>query len=353
MLTVCYFGIYNPSFSRNRVYLKGLRMAGVHIVECCDAAPGLRKFWNLFWKHRTLKKSYDVMVVGYPGHLSVIFARLITRKPIVLDASCSFYESEILSRDAFRMLPGRRMWAHLLDWWANKSANLILVESEAQREYYVQTLKVRATRCVCLYTGVDEEEFTYDPTVPKRPRFTAIFRGRITPEAGVPVVVEAARLLADKDVDIIIVGFGFGQAAQEFAHSIQNPPPNLTVISKHLPLSELLALMQSCHVGLGQFGVHPRLSRTIPHKVYESFALHLPIVTAQTAPIQELLVGGVSALLIVPGNPRALADALLSLQKDVQLRERLASAGRELFERQLQPRVLGRKLAAILTDTIT
>lgn len=353
MLTVCYFGIYNPDFSRNRVYLKGLRLAGVRIVECRDTTPGVRKFWNLFWKHRALRDTYDVMVVGYPGHLSVLWARLLTRKPIVLDALCSFYESEILSRDAFRSVPGRKFFARLLDFLANRSADLILVESEAQRQYYVRALHIPAHRCVSLYTSVDDEEFAYDPRTPKRDTFTAIFRGRITLEAGITTVVEAARLLADKGVNIVIVGFGFGAAAEEFARVTANPPVNLSIVNRHLPLGELLTLMQSCHISLGQFGLHPRLSRTIPHKIYESLALCLPIVTARTAPIQELLTDQKDGVLVEVGDPHSLAKALLRLRDDVQLRERLASAGMKLFQVELQPAVLGRKLTAVLTDIVT
>ncbi len=33
-MTVLYFGIYNPNYSRNRVLIKGLRENSIEVLEC-------------------------------------------------------------------------------------------------------------------------------------------------------------------------------------------------------------------------------------------------------------------------------------------------------------------------------
>ena len=82
-MTVCYFGISSPDFSRNRIYRDALRSKGVRIVDCFDETPGWRKFLHLYRKHRILKGTYDVLIVAYPGHAIVWFARLIATAPVV------------------------------------------------------------------------------------------------------------------------------------------------------------------------------------------------------------------------------------------------------------------------------
>ena len=51
-----------PRWARDLVYLKGLKQQGAEIIECYDAAPGWRKYFNLLNKHRQLKNDYDLLI---------------------------------------------------------------------------------------------------------------------------------------------------------------------------------------------------------------------------------------------------------------------------------------------------
>src|SRR3989344_6336412 len=97
-MRILYFGSYDPNYARNRVLIDGLRQNNVEVIECRDDSPGIRKFINLFKKHRQLKNQYDVMVVGFLGQQIVPFAKLITRKPIIFDSFLSLYDSNVFDR---------------------------------------------------------------------------------------------------------------------------------------------------------------------------------------------------------------------------------------------------------------
>src|SRR3989344_3959319 len=127
-MTLCYFGLYDSNFSRNRVFIRGLRENDVVVNECRDTSPGLLKFWRLWQKHRALP-AYDAMVVGYPGHLVVPFAKLIARGPVVADFLGSLADAEVLSHRAGLW---RRAKSALIDRLAVFFADVILLESEAQ-----------------------------------------------------------------------------------------------------------------------------------------------------------------------------------------------------------------------------
>ena len=96
-MTVCYFGAYDPQYSRTRVLISGLRKHGVHVVQC-QVTNGCRT-WRLpllAKRYLALWKSVDVIIVGLAGHIYVPLAKLLgtlTGKPVVFDAFVSVYDT--------------------------------------------------------------------------------------------------------------------------------------------------------------------------------------------------------------------------------------------------------------------
>lgn len=74
--------------------------------------------------------------------------------------------------------------------------------------------------------------------------------------------------------------------------------------------------------------VLPSLSEGLPVALLEGLANGLAIVATRTGGIPEAVEDGREALLVDPGDPRALADALTRLAGDGDLRQRLGDAAR-------------------------
>jgi glycosyltransferase involved in cell wall biosynthesis len=72
----------------------------------------------------------------------------------------------------------------------------------------------------------------------------------------------------------------------------------------------------------------PSFAEGVPVVLMEAMATELPVVTTPVAGIPELVEHGISGLLVEPGDPEALADALAALIADPQLRRRMGAAGR-------------------------
>jgi glycosyltransferase involved in cell wall biosynthesis len=92
---------------------------------------------------------------------------------------------------------------------------------------------------------------------------------------------------------------------------------------------------------LGIFGTSPKASRVIPNKAFQALACATPLVTADTPASRELLVHGESAMLVPPGDPAALADAVEAIAGDTALAERLSRGGRRAYELRASEAVLG------------
>lgn len=334
MRTVLYFGIFDPEYSRTKVYIEGLRKHGIQVLVCTDRTPGLRKYWRLYRKHKSLRNAYDVLVVGYPGHIVVPFARMVSRKKVVFDALCSYYETEVLSKRNARF--GKlwfQMYTKLIDKLAIRTADVVLVETNAQHAYFTQTVGASPNKVKVAYTGVHEDIFYRDASVKKRATFTAIFRGRITTEAGAEHVVAAAKLLEKDDIDVIVLGYGRNEALARFTEAVVRlAPANLLHIDKHVDEDELRTSVAECHVALGQFADHERLSRTIPHKAFEAMVMKLPYVTARAQGIEEVLTDGTNCIMVEPASPQEIADAVRKLKAEPEFCKALSENAFQLFQ---------------------
>ncbi len=341
-MKICYFGIYNPDFGRNKVYISGLKQNGVEIIECRDNSRGPLKFWRLWKKHRVIIKNggYDYLIVGYPGHLVVPFARLTSKKKVLFDALCTLYEGEVISRGKFRFNPFMRLWIRSIDWLAVKYADLILVETNKQKEYFIERFGLETNKVARVFTGVVEEIFYLDPNISKRAKFTAVFRGKFLPEAGVRYVIQAAEILKDEGIDFLMIGNGYLENEIE-KQLKKSKARNIEWVRENLPRERLRNLMLECHVSLGQFENHDRLNRTIPHKAFESLAMSLPYITGRAEGVQELLTDGKDCLMVNLADADDLAAKILILKNNLELRRSIAENGRRLYENNLTDRVLG------------
>jgi glycosyltransferase involved in cell wall biosynthesis len=90
----------------------------------------------------------------------------------------------------------------------------------------------------------------------------------------------------------------------------------------------------------------------IPNKVFQALACGTPVVTAETPAARELLADGESALLVPPGDPRALAAALRRLAAEPSLAERLAAGGLKAYRAQASEEILGARWRALLESLL-
>jgi glycosyltransferase involved in cell wall biosynthesis len=348
-LTVCYFGIYNPEFSRNKIYISGLRSLGVNVVECRDDSSGFSKFWKLWKKHRQLNDQYSVLIVGYPGHVVTPLARLISRKTVILDALGTLHEAEVLSHNAgfFGAIKAR-----IIDWLAVKCAHAVLVESEPQRHYFEKRFGA-SDKYRVVHTGAREGKRERREEKAGKTGFKVLFRGSLTPEAGLETILQAAAILEKSypDENISFSIFGRGICEQEVVQLIQKLALHTVEFeTAKLPWEELVERMQECSVALGQFSTNPRLQWTIPHKAFEAMALRIPYVTACAEGISSVFVEGKHCLMVTPADPDDLVAKILELKRAPALRAHLADAAYAEYLEKYTPTALGRKLIEVVTE---
>lgn len=351
-MKICYFGIYKDKWPRDEVYLKGLKINGSKIIECIDTSNFLiSKMFKLAFKHFKICNKYDIILVGYLSNIVVPLARLISNKKIIYNALCSMYEGVVLDRKSYKKnsLGAYCIW--FIDFLAFHSAHLILIESAEQKKFIMKKFYVKGKKISVIFTGADNQIFYSDLKVSKNKIFSVVFRGWFLPATGIEHVIEAAKILKDKDINFLIIGRGILEEKIKkllYKYNLKN----VELITEFLADDVLRKKMLSCHVCLGQFANHPRMDRTIQNKTYEALALGMPYITRDSLSNREILEDQNNCLFVKPADPEDLAEKILELENNLELRKKIAENGYELYKEKLNPRMLGKQLLDILSNEI-
>ena len=180
--------------------------------------------------------------------------------------------------------------------------------------------------------GADDAE-TVPPAAPASASHTrALFVGRLVPEKGAHVFLEAMRLLHHQGVPLrgrIIGSPAFGKhAATDYERRLRHcAPPNVDFtgyLSGRALAAEYSQASIFCCPSIWQepFGMVN----------VEAMSSSLAVVASAVGGVPEVFREG-GALLVEPGNAAVLAAAIRSLVDDPALRDRVAAAGHTSFLR--------------------
>ncbi|MHB0875604.1 MAG: glycosyltransferase [Anaerolineae bacterium] len=369
-MRVCYFGCFDEGYVRNRTLIEGLRRAGTEVSVChaslwrdvgdrvtAAARPSAGLAWRIAAAQARLLRQYrtapvhDVIVLGYPGQTDAVTARLcsrLSRRPLVLDAFISMYETAVEDRALMepRSLLARGMKA--VDKVSVGAADMVLLSTEQHADYFRSHVSVRQRYGVVPLSA--DDRFLSIPELPqarRTARLKVLYVGSYVPLHGIDTLLRAAHLLRDEPIDFELVGRG-QHLAQAQSLAAELGLPAVSFDSRWHTEEEVAEHIAAADVCLGVFGTSDKAGRVVPIKLIEGLASARPTVTADTPAARALIADGTEALLCPPGDAAALAQALRRLDGDWTGALRMAAAGRELFRRRLSVDAAGRQFQDLL-----
>jgi len=174
--------------------------------------------------------------------------------------------------------------------------------------------------------GVDPSEFAPDQrTAPSGPGALRILNvGRLAPQKG---QVELLRGIAEArrrgvNVSAVIVGDGPLRPTIEAQMRRLGLEDAVTLAGAVSP-SDIHAFYAAADV----FCL-PSFAEGVPNVLMEAMSMEIPVVATRLMGIPELVEHGDSGLLVPPARADRLADALVTLAEDPELRRRLGRSGR-------------------------
>ena len=213
-----------------------------------------------------------------------------------------------------------------------RAARFVVTVSDFNRAHLEQVLGGDRTRVRRLYNGVDLERFSPGDEIP------------LEPHDG-PVVLAVGRLVEKK-------GFADLLAAWPRVHA-RVPSARLVIVGDGPEREALKARAQE--LGLGDavcwpgalpqnavrellagstlFALPCRIARDgnrdgLPTVLLEALASGVPCVTTTVTGNPEIVRDGIEGRLVPPGDPEALAEAMIDLLRDPEVRRRMAAAAR-------------------------
>lgn len=157
-----------------------------------------------------------------------------------------------------------------------------------------------------------------------------LFVGRLHPVKGVRYLIEAMKIIKEKDLyaKLIIVGDGEErEKLQKLANKMglldsitftgQIPNQN---VSQYMAMSDILVL--------------PSLSEGFPNVILEAMAFGIPIVATNVGGVIEIMENGVNGFLVKPGNPDQIAQKVLFLFNNKDMIKMISNNNKKLVKQQ-------------------
>jgi glycosyltransferase involved in cell wall biosynthesis len=190
-----------------------------------------------------------------------------------------------------------------------------------------------------IYHGLDIQQYQRKHQLQQSSRPIILGVGQLKERKGFQILVEACAILKNRGVNFEcqIVGKGPMQ-------------PNLVDLIQRLELSDLVVLLGE----LSHEEVFSRYEQAnifalpaiqakngdqdgIPNVILEAMAMELPIVSTKHSAIPEVVEHEINGLLVPPGDPEALAEALSRLISKPDLGETFGRAGRRKVADEFNP----------------
>lgn len=145
-----------------------------------------------------------------------------------------------------------------------------------------------------------------------------LFVGRPSPHKGLSILLEAMEKMPEKTIHLTVVG-GIHPNERERLNGLKSD--NIRCLG---PLNQkhISELMRTCDIL-----VVPSLYESFGNVALEGMASGLPVIASRCGGLQELVADGRCGILVEPGQPENLAEALLRLCQDQGLRERMGRLG--------------------------
>ena len=162
-------------------------------------------------------------------------------------------------------------------------------------------------------------------TLPGQRTLELVSIGRLVSAKGHRILLEALRILRERDILIHLTLIGAGpdlQALQELVRC-SRLTDSVTFTSALSHERTLAQLRRADIFALASF------AEGIPVALMEAMSLGVPCVSTSIAGIPELIRTGIDGLLVPPANAPAFAEALESLASDPALRKSLGYSGRQ------------------------
>ncbi len=220
----------------------------------------------------------------------------------------------------------------LLNRWTVRLDDRIVATCELVRQIEIERARVPSDKVITIYNGIDMEEFSASPLAAVR------IQQALNIPADTLLLGSVGRMHRSKDfgnlltaivqvrkriptVRLLLVGDGELRGELETQTQSLGLSSVVTFAGLRDDIPDILAALDVF--------ILPSRWEGLPLVVLEAMAAGLPVVATAVGGTPEVVMDGVTGLLVPPRDPDALAQAITRLLRDPDLRRKMGQAGRE------------------------
>jgi len=238
----------------------------------------------------------------------------------------------IVHTDHARKFPDKKRYM-FAEWLLSKFAYRIVGVSPATSHDLMKYERIAARKITTILNGINGSYF--DVTVDKHIKKGELgitgdglvigLGVRLTEQKGITYLLRAMPEITRQYPDITLVIAGEGDVEKDLRKEAADlgVDKNTLFIGPRLDMPEVMKVLD--------LYVLPSLWEGLPMVLLEAMSAGCPIVATKVGGNHAAVIDGESGSLIEPKNSKALAEEIVRLLGDEQLRDRYAKRGRELF----------------------
>lgn len=192
--------------------------------------------------------------------------------------------------------------------------------------------------------SVNAEHYTPAPRREDDGRLRVLAVGRLSPEKGLPILMDAITDVVARGLkpDVRIVGDGPLREPLEARITAEGLGDYVTLMG---PIGQDVLPEQ---YRWADVYVLPSFMEGLPVVLMEAFSTECPVIATPVGAVEELVVPHENGLVVRPGRADLLADALVEMDKDLQKRREMGRAGRQAILREFTTVQTGPRMADFL-----
>jgi starch synthase len=242
---------------------------------------------------------------------------------------------------------------------AGSAAAVVAVSDGMRADIATAYPEIPAERIRVIRNGINTEEYQPDDGTdvlerhgvdPSRPY--VIFVGRITRQKGVPVLLRAASLLVPEAQLVLCAGQAdtveLAAEVTELVAGLRATRSGVIWIPEMLPRREVIQLLTHAAV----FAC-PSVYEPLGIVNLEAMACGTAVVGSRTGGIPEVVADGETGLLVPPGQPQPLGQALNALIRDPDRAAAMGRAGRKRAVAEFGWAAIAGQTAALYAELVT
>lgn len=340
-----------PDYVRAVSLRQGLRDSDVfeNVIVVKNTHTGVQRYLDVIIELIKVRftQNPDVYLLTFRGYEILPFLMLIALgKKVVYDEFINPYEWFVYEHKKFSAssLPGRLLKSAFQ--FMGRHVTTILADTQSHADYSAELMDIPIQKYKAIPVSTDEE--TFQPIAPRQhDGFRVLYYGNMLPLHGVQYVIDAATKLADhKDIIFHLVG-----GKEEVARRVEDAVAEGAHIEydEWIPYAQLPEAFAQSDLCLGgPFGGTVQSQFVVTGKTYQFMAAEKPAVIGANKE-SHVFKDGIDSLIVPEANPDALAEAILWAKDHPMELQKIAAAGRQLYEKEFS----NKRVADDLRDLFT